>query len=126
VTEGEPPEPSTPSQGEQQGTPDEDRWTEGVRSLDLTGDGRLEDDKAAVGAQTVEERREDTRKLITLCLLGGLGLVSVAWIAIGIWGSDSAVTEAGNSLDKIFTGILGLTGTAVGFYFGAASGTSKR
>jgi hypothetical protein len=69
--------------------------------------------------ETISEKREDTRKLIAIWLLVGLALVSLAWAAVGVFGDEDAVTNAGDALDKIFTGILGLTGTAVGFYFGA-------
>jgi hypothetical protein len=87
-------------------------------ALDLT-DAPVEPDKATPTEETISEKREDTRKLIAIWLLVGLVLVSFAWAAVGVWGDQDAVVNAGDALDKIFTGILGLTGTAVGFYFGA-------
>jgi hypothetical protein len=87
-------------------------------TLDLT-DTPVEPDKATVRAETIQEKREDTRKLIAIWLLVGLAIISFAWAAVGVWGDQAAVANAGDALDKIFTGILGLTGTAVGFYFGA-------
>ena len=69
---------------------------------------------------TIEERREDTRKRIAYALLLILGLVCFAWAAVGVWGDAGDVAGAGDALDKIFAGVLGLTGTAVGFYFGSA------
>jgi hypothetical protein len=87
-------------------------------SLDLTG-APVEPDKASPEQETISEKREDTRKLMAIGLLLGLALVAFAWAAVGVWGDQDAVTNAGDALDKIFTGILGLTGTAVGFYFGA-------
>jgi hypothetical protein len=92
-------------------------------TLDLT-DTPVEPDKATPVEETISEKREDTRKLIAIWLLVGLVLVSFAWAAVGVWGDADAVANAGDALDKIFTGILGLTGTAVGFYFGAG-GTAK-
>jgi len=86
--------------------------------LDLT-DTPIEPDKATPTEETISEKREDTRKLIAIWLLLGLVLVSFAWAAVGVWGDQDAVANAGEALDKIFTGLLGLTGTAVGFYFGA-------
>jgi hypothetical protein len=87
-------------------------------TLDLT-DTPVEPEKATPVEETISEKREDTRKLIAIWLLVGLALVSFAWAAVGFWGDQDASANAGNALDKIFTGILGLTGTAVGFYFGA-------
>jgi hypothetical protein len=97
------------------------------RPLDLTrdDDAALDPSKARVATTTIEERREDTRKLIAVALLFGLAAVSVAWLAVGVWGDSADIANAGSALDKIFTGILGLTGTAVGFYFGIGGGTGS-
>jgi hypothetical protein len=97
---------------------EQDRQDSEPTPLDLT-DTPVEPEKATPEQETISEKREDTRKLIAIWLLVGLAIVSFAWAAVGVWGDQDAVTNAGDALDKIFTGILGLTGTAVGFYFGA-------
>lgn len=63
-------------------------------------------------------RRERTRSFIAYALVFLLALTGAAWVLVGINTSES---PADASLDKIFVGLLGLTGTVVGFYFGSAS-----
>ena len=96
---------------------------EDVPVLNLT-DESLDQPRADSPDRTIEEQREDTRKRIAYSLLLILGLVCLAWGAVGVWGDTGDVAGAGDALDKIFAGVLGLTGTAVGFYFGSASNGS--
>jgi hypothetical protein len=92
-----------------------------IERLDLTDENL--DEAALTTSVTTSGKRETTRQIIAYALLALLTLTSVAWVVIGVVASDST---AGPSLDKIFTGILGLTGTVVGFYFGSASQEQKR
>lgn len=92
------------------------------KPLDLTID-RLESDKSGVPSG-VEDKREDTRKQLAIGLLAILVAACIAWVGVAfIPGAGSAVAVA--ALDKIFAGMLALTGTVVGFYFGAAAGPAK-
>lgn len=95
--------------------------------LDLTSDS-VEPGRADVEVHPVELQREGTRRLIAVCLLASLAVVAVAWAAVGVWGDAADVTAAGGALDKVFTGVLGLAGTVVGFFFGAATaqGTASK
>ncbi len=90
------------------------------RQLDLTTEA-TNAEKAAPVVQTIEEKREDTRRAVAISLLAGLAAVIVGWTAIGIWGDAGDVAAAGDVLNTAFTGLLGLTGTVVGFYFGGAT-----
>lgn len=94
--------------------------------LDLTGEPAVESAKAKISTETIAQKREDTRKLMAMALLVALATVSIAWLAVGVWGDKGDVRNAGDALDKIFTGILGLTGTAVGFYFGVGTSEQSR
>jgi hypothetical protein len=51
-------------------------------------------------------------------ILGGTVAVSYAWLALG-WGTSDEVNAL---LDRFLAPLVGLTGTALGFYFG---GTTK-
>ena len=87
--------------------------------LDLT-DEVLQPGLADTGT-TIDGKREDTRKRIAFILLGLLAAVATAWVLIAIFVDVSATSPVVPALDKIFAGVLALTGTAVGFYFGASS-----
>lgn len=121
---------STPGSGDDSGAgaapvpPDErpvddDRLADVViRPAPTDEPSSADEEKSDVTTKGIPEKQEDARKLISLALLVGLGLVSVGWTLVGILGDKGDIATAGAALDKIFTGILGLTGTAVGFYFG--------
>lgn len=88
--------------------------------LDLTSEA-TQPEKAAPIIRTIAERQEDTRRAVAMSLLVGLGLIVVAWTAIGIWADASTASTASEALRTAFTGILGLAATVVGFYFGGAT-----
>lgn len=90
-----------------------------VTELNLVSEKFEPEAVAKLREESIESKRETTRKWIAFLLLGMLFLVSLAWILIGLFGPDSPTVAA--ALDKIFSAILALTGTVVGFYFGAAS-----
>lgn len=90
------------------------------RVLDLTAEA-TNPNQAAPTVKTLEERREDTRRAVAILLLMGLGIIVTGWTAVGVWGDAEAVTAGGDALRTAFTGLLGLTGTVVGFYFGGSS-----
>lgn len=95
--------------------------------LDLT-DEVVQPVKAEPASMTIDVKREDTRKAIAFILLGLLTAVAAAWviIAAALTKIDPA-SPVVPALDKIFAGVLALTGTAVGFYFGASSsGTNAK
>lgn len=83
-------------------------------------DETIEPDKIDPGS-TSAARRENTRTWIAFGLLFMLAAVAAAWILIALFTDISGDDPVGPALDKIFAGVLALTGTAVGFYFGAAS-----
>lgn len=94
---------------------------DGMRHLDLTAEP-ADAAEAAPKLTPLEERREDARRTLAVWLLIGLAVVIAGWVVVGVLG-DETDTEATDALRTAFTGLLGLTGTAVGFYFGG--GTSK-
>lgn len=83
-------------------------------------DGPIEENEAmgSLAPPPVSPGHEDvTRKHITYALLFLLGLLSVlapALVASGLM----TVNDWSEVFDKIYTPIVALTGTAVGFYFG--------
>lgn len=87
--------------------------------LDLTGE--LFQPVLADPSTTIDSKREDTRKRIAFALLGLLSAVAIAWVLIAVLTDIEATSPVVPALDKIFSGVLALTGTAVGFYFGASS-----
>lgn len=68
--------------------------------------------------KTIAQQREDTRKVMAIALLVGLGLVVVGWTLTSLWADSGDVVVVTDTFRTVFTGMLGLTGTVVGFYFG--------
>lgn len=92
---------------------------DGIRELDLTDEPA---DPAGVEPRVtnLEERREDARRALAIGLLIGLGVVIVGWVVVGLI-ADETDEEASMALRTAFTGLLGLSGTVVGFYFGGGT-----
>ncbi|MHB8290279.1 MAG: hypothetical protein ACYDEY_13815 [Acidimicrobiales bacterium] len=90
------------------------------RQLDLTTES-TNAEKAAPVLKTIEEKREDTRRAVAFVLLAALAAVVIGWTTVGLWGDGSARGAAEDALKTAFAGLLGLTGTVVGFYFGGVT-----
>ena len=103
-------------------TPGDTATPTGTAVVDVMNlaDERVDEDTATTGTKKVS--RESTRSNIAYTLLAILVLTSAGWVVVGIFAPES---QANGAFDKIFTGILGLAGTVVGFYFGSASQEGK-
>jgi hypothetical protein len=89
------------------------------RVLDLTSE-KADQNQAAPTVKTLEEKREDTRRAVAISLLAGLAVVIFGWTLVAVFGDNGDIAAANDVLKTAFVGLLGLTGTVVGFYFGGA------
>lgn len=74
-----------------------------------------------------EKEREETRKKLALLLAAVVVLVSLLLVTLTATNSLS-ITEAKELAGFVLSPLIGVTGTALGFYFGGhhAGGSSKR
>ena len=89
---------------------------------DFTGENASEDgaDVPVVEKQWNKDKaRESMRGVVTSLLLGVLGFIILASFAILVWGNK--FEQLKELLTLIFTPIVTLVGTSVGFYFGEQS-----
>lgn len=89
-------------------------------TLDLT-DERTDPAQASPKVKTLQQQREDVRKAIAVGLLAALALLVLVWGIVALWADPAEVRRTEDAFRTVFAGLLGLTGTVVGFYFGNAN-----
>jgi putative Mn2+ efflux pump MntP len=67
--------------------------------------------------RTVPERQEDTRKLLAIGFSIATFAVGVAYIFVPVWAHNDSWDRAGSAFQTVFTAMVGITGTAIGYYF---------
>lgn len=71
------------------------------------------------GKLTVEERREATRGVLAAFLIAVVGSFAILGVALLARGTLTS-TELRTVAELLFTPLVGIAGTVLGFYFGAA------
>jgi hypothetical protein len=74
--------------------------------------------------ETVEEIREDARRVIAFILLSILaGTILVAFITV--WTNRMTIEDLKTVATSLITPVVGLVGAVIGFYFGSGGGTAS-
>ena len=65
----------------------------------------------------LDERQEDTRKALAIGLSVATFLVGLIYLLVPLWAGADKWDRASSPFQVVFTAMVGLTGSAIGYYF---------
>ncbi|MFC9839847.1 hypothetical protein ACFVKB_39625 [Rhodococcus sp. NPDC127530] len=70
-----------------------------------------------VTIRRLDERQEDTRKALAIGLSVATFLVGLIYLLVPLWAGADKWDRASSPFQVVFTAMVGLTGSAIGYYF---------
>ncbi|EID78269.1 MULTISPECIES: hypothetical protein [Rhodococcus] len=70
-----------------------------------------------VTIRRLDERQEDTRKALAIGLSVATFLVGLIYLLVPLWAGTDKWDRASSPFQVVFTAMVGLTGSAIGYYF---------
>ncbi|PBC47233.1 hypothetical protein [Rhodococcus sp. ACPA1] len=70
-----------------------------------------------VTIRRLDERQEDTRKALAIGLSIATFLVGLIYLLVPLWAGADKWDRASSPFQVVFTAMVGLTGSAIGYYF---------
>lgn len=83
-------------------------------------------DQPDLTIRPLDERQEDTRKALAIGLSAATLLIGLIYLLVPLWAGAEKWDRASSPFQVVFTAIVGLTGSAIGYYFSSRNPRPKR